>query len=401
VSDREAVLQALIERHDVMRLFSALHGHGEELRIIGGAPRNALLGLPVNDIDCAITCQPEETMRRAHKAGFKTVPTGIAHGTVSVIIDGVPFEVTTLRTDLDHDGRRARVAFGRDFVQDALRRDFTINALSIDAEGRLHDVTGGLADLKARRIRFIGDAHQRIREDYLRILRFFRFHAAYGHGAPDAEGLHACIAERAGLASLSRERIRMEMLKLLANPQAYETLVVMADCGLLGLILGGVPSTARLARVIGQGDTMQALGALGVAIIEDALRLADLWRLSNAEADRLKAMALAREALGCVPQAFDAKGARRFVYRHGNRAVLDALIGEDAGLLRQAALDWPCPSLPWSGRDLLKHGHPPGPDIGERLRIAERAWIEADFPSDEAKLARLLDLACGTDARVK
>lgn len=401
MNNHQAVLHALIERQDVVRLFEALHGHGDELRIVGGAPRNALLGLPVNDIDCAITCQPEETMRRAHKAGFKTVPTGIAHGTVSVIIDGVPFEVTTLRTDLDHDGRRARVAFGRDFQQDALRRDFTINALSIDAEGRLHDVTGGLADLKARRIRFIGDAHQRIREDYLRILRFFRFHAAYGHGAPDAEGLHACIAEREGLAGLSRERIRMEMLKLLANPQAHDTLMAMSDCGLLGLILGGVPYTARLTRVIGQGDAMRALGVLGVEIVEDASRLADLWRLSGAEADRLKAMARAREALGHAPQAFDARAARRFVYRHGNRAVLDALIGEEAGLLRETASHWPRPALPWSGRDLLRNGHTPGPGIGEYLRIAEQAWIEADFPSDKARLARLLDRSCGMDARVK
>src|SRR6185437_2661477 len=226
------------------RLLAVLDRDGEEARVIGGAVRNALLGEPVHEYDVATTAVPEEVVRRVTAAGFKAVPTGIAHGTVTVVIDRHPFEVTTLRLDVETYGRYAKVEFGRDWAGDAHRRDFTINALSVTADGSIHDYTNGLADLAARRVRFIGEAKTRIAEDYLRILRFFRFHAAYGLGDPDRDGLSACVEGRAGLDQLSRERVRMEMMKFLLAARATPTLAVMGEVGLLLRVLGGVPYLA-------------------------------------------------------------------------------------------------------------------------------------------------------------
>ena len=223
------------------RLLAVLDRDGEEARVVGGAVRNTLLGEPVHEYDVATTAVPEEVVRRVQSAGFKAVPTGIAHGTVTVVIDRHPFEVTTLRLDVETYGRHAKVEFGRDWAGDAHRRDFTINALSVAADGSIYDYTNGLADLAARRVRFIGEAKTRIAEDYLRILRFFRFHAACGHGDPDHEGLHACIEARDGLDQLSRERVRMETMKLLLAARATPTLAVMSEVGLLLRVLGGVP----------------------------------------------------------------------------------------------------------------------------------------------------------------
>ncbi len=223
------------------RLLGVLDTGGEEARVVGGAVRNALLGLPVAEINVATTAVPEEVVKRAGAAGFKPVPTGIEHGTVTVVIDKQPFEVTTLRKDIETDGRHAKVAFGRDWKTDAERRDFTINALSAKRDGTVYDYAGGLDDLAARRVRFIGDPGKRIAEDYLRILRFFRFHAAYGTSDhPDAEGIAACIAGRDGLAQLSRERVRMELMKLLVATHAVPALISMTDAGLLLRVLGGV-----------------------------------------------------------------------------------------------------------------------------------------------------------------
>src|SRR6478752_7269295 len=210
------------------RVLALLNGNGEEARVVGGAVRNALLKIPVGDIDIATTALPDEVIRRANAAGIKSVPTGIEHGTVTLVVEGHPFEVTTLREDTETDGRRAKVAFGRDWVRDAERRDFTINGLSVDAEGVVHDHVGGLADIAVRRVRFIGDAGQRIAEDYLRILRFFRMHAAYGTGEPDRAGYLACIDGRAGLSNLSAERVRMEMLKLVIAEGAAVAVQAMA-----------------------------------------------------------------------------------------------------------------------------------------------------------------------------
>src|SRR6266566_9995096 len=189
------------------RVLALLNGHGEEARVVGGAVRNALLQIPIGDIDLATTAIPDEVVRRAKLAGIKSVPTGIEHGTVTLVVDSQPFEITSLREDTETFGRKAKVAFGRDWVRDAERRDFTINGLSVDAGGVVHDHVGGLADIAAKRVRFIGDAGQRIAEDYLRILRFFRMHAVYGEGVPNPEGVAACIEARAGLKQLSRERV--------------------------------------------------------------------------------------------------------------------------------------------------------------------------------------------------
>src|SRR5215213_3101415 len=267
-------LANLLARPELRRLLEVFNGGTEETRVVGGAVRNALLGRPVTEVDCTTTMLPDAIMGRAKEAGFKAVPTGIEHGTITVIVDGEPFEVTTLREDVETDGRRAIVRFGRDFGADARRRDFTINALSVSPDGRLHDYAGGLDDLAARRVRFIGDARTRIREDYLRILRLFRFHAEYGHGEPDPAGLDAAIRERAGLAGLSHERIRTELLRLLAAPRAVETVERLADCGLLTLLLGGVSELGRFARVAAsegrQPDPIRRLAALAVMAHEDA-----------------------------------------------------------------------------------------------------------------------------------
>src|SRR3569833_312243 len=222
------------------RVLALLNGEGEEARVVGGAVRNALLGVPIGDIDIATTALPGEVIRRAKAASNKSVPTGIEHGTVTLVLEGLPVEVTTLREDTETFGRKANVAFGRDWVADARRRDFTINALSVTPDGVVHDYVEGLQDVAGRRIRFIGDAAQRNTEDYLRFLRFFRIHSAFGAGAPDRDGYHTSVAGRAGLATLSAERVRMEVLKLLVTEGAVGAVAAMMDGGLLTPILGGV-----------------------------------------------------------------------------------------------------------------------------------------------------------------
>src|ERR1700681_1432142 len=222
------------------RVLELLSGNGEEARVVGGAVRNALLKIPTGDIDIATTALPDEVIRRAKAAGIKSVPTGIDHGTVTLVVNKQPFEVTTLREDTETFGRKAKVAFGRDWAADAARRDFTINGLSVDADGVVYDYVGGLDDVAARRVRFIGDPNMRIAEDYLRILRFFRIHAAYGSGEPDPAGYFACISEREGLATLSAERVRLEILKLMVAEGAAGAVAAMVDGGLLLPIFGGV-----------------------------------------------------------------------------------------------------------------------------------------------------------------
>ncbi|HCX16756.1 MAG TPA: CCA tRNA nucleotidyltransferase, partial [Afipia sp.] len=279
------------------RVLTLLNSGGEEARVAGGAVRNALLGLPIGDIDIATTAVPEEVIRRAKLAHIKAVPTGVEHGTVTLVIEGQPFEVTTLREDIETFGRKAKVAFGRDWTRDAMRRDFTINGLTVTPDGTVHDEVGGRADIAARRVRFIGEPSQRIAEDYLRILRFFRIHAAYGEGAPDRAGYEACIAGRDGLAELSAERIRLEMLKLMVAKGAAEALVAMDDAGLLLRLTAGVVYHGAFANMIVAEqqmglapDAILRLGALAVAVTEDAKRLSQRWRLSNAETKRLDSM---------------------------------------------------------------------------------------------------------------
>jgi poly(A) polymerase len=383
------------------RLLAVLGGDGEEARVVGGAVRNALLGEPVAEHDVATTAVPAEVVRRVTAAGFKAVPTGIAHGTVTVVIAGEPFEVTTLRQDVETYGRHAKVAFGRDWEGDAHRRDFTINALSVTADGTVHDYTGGLADLAARRVRFIGDARTRIEEDYLRILRFFRFHAAYGHGDPDRAGLHACIEGRAGLDQLSRERVRMEMMKLLVAARATPTLVVMSEVGLLMRVLGGVPylaafeMMAKAERAAGLApDAARRLGALGVAIPEDAERLWLRLRLTNAEHARLAAMGA--EWRGLSP-AQGEQAARGALYRLKPEHYVDCALlawarsqasAHDEAWRGFVALPrrWTAPAFPLKAADFIARGVEKGPALGAAMRAAEAAWVEAGFPNDRAAL---------------
>jgi poly(A) polymerase len=387
-------------------LLGILDRDGEEARVVGGAVRNALIDQPVHEVDIATTALPGEVMQRAQVAQLRVVPTGIEHGTVTILCGGVPYEVTTLREDVETYGRKAKVAFGRDWRRDAERRDFTINALSASPDGSVHDYVGGLADLEARRIRFIGDAAARIAEDYLRILRFFRFHAAYGEGPADPAALHACIAARAGLASLSRERVRMELLKLVVARRAGEAVGVMADAGLLVSILGGVAylrsfekMTAIEAASGEKPDAVRRLGALAVFVEEDARRLFERLRLSNAERDRLQSMA---DGWWRVEADLGPQAARGLLYRLGTPGYADrGLLAwsrsqDDPGDSRWRDLvtlpaRWQPTPCPIAAADLIARGIPKGPALGEALRKAEAEWIAADFPSDSVAIAAIAD----------
>jgi poly(A) polymerase len=396
---------AWLRREPLARLLAALDRDGEQARVVGGAVRNALIGEPVGEVDLATTARPEDVARRAEAAGFRVVPTGIEHGTVTVVADGRSYEVTTLRQDIETFGRHAKVAFGRDWKADAERRDFTINALSASADGAVHDYVGGLDDLRARRVRFIGDAGTRIAEDYLRILRFFRFHAAFGDGAPDAEGLHACIAGRAGLDQLSRERVRMELLKLLVARHAVPTLAVMTEAGLLITVLGGVPDLASFsnmtkleAELQHTPDAIRRLGALAVRIAEDAVRLWQRLRLANAEHDRLAYMA--KDWWRVTPG--NERDARALLYRLGPERFTDRVMlawtrspagAADRAWHSMATLParWSAPQFPLKADDFIRRGIAKGPALGAALRAAEDDWIAADFPGDAAAIAAIAD----------
>jgi len=396
------------------QLLAVLDHAGEEARVVGGAVRDAMFGQPPREVDIATTAVPGTVIERVRAAGFKAVPTGIDHGTVTVIVDGTPFEVTTLRADIETFGRRAKVAFGRDWKVDAERRDFTMNALSVDRAGEVFDYVGGLPDIDARRVRFIGDPAKRIAEDYLRILRFFRFHATYGRGAPDPAGLAACLAARAGLAQLSRERIRMETLKLLRAAHAAPTLAVMTETGLLEQVLAGVPLLAsfenicKVERAVGlEADPVRRLGALAVSVAEDAERLWQRLRLTNSEHARLLSIAdhwsWASPARGEGPS-------RELIYRIGPDRYVDCVLvawarssagaaDEDWRNLATLPARWSAPKFPLKAKDFIKRGIEKGPRLGAALAQSEQAWIAAGFPADQRALAALADAAAAeTDA---
>jgi poly(A) polymerase len=404
---------AWLREGPVVRLLAMLDRDGEQARVVGGAVRNALLGEPIGDIDIATTALPEEVSRRASTAGFKPVPTGIAHGTITVVAAGRPFEVTTLREDVETFGRHANVSFGRDWKADAERRDFTMNALSLSADGQVHDYVGGLDDLAARRVRFIGDANKRIAEDYLRILRFFRFHAAYGHGAPDAQGLHACIVARAGLDQLSRERLRMELVKLLVAPHAVPTLATMTETGILVTVLGGVPYLASFANLVKveaaigvAANPVRRLGALGVAVVEDADRLLARLRLANAEHARLASIGDRWWRVSPKNEQGSDQEARALLYRLGPERFIDRVLVAWSRSPAGAADDtwhalatlparWIVPVFPIRAADFLKRGVEKGPALGVVLAAAEAVWIAADFPSDVVSIAAIAEAAVG------
>jgi poly(A) polymerase len=389
---------------ETQAVFACLNREGFEARAVGGAVRNTLLNEPVREVDFATTARPKDTLRLAAQAGIKTVPTGISHGTVTLIVHGVPFEVTTLRRDIETHGRHATVAFGEDWVEDARRRDFTMNALYAGSKGDVYDPLEGAADLLARRVRFVGDARTRIQEDYLRILRFFRFSAQYARGAFDREGVAASIRERFGLRRLSRERIRSELLHILVARRAADAIEVMDESGLLILIFGGVMRRERFNRLcqieaaLGLWpDPIFRLAALGVFIQEDAARLSAKLRLSLQETNTLLSLASAPSVI--QPRTRELKAA---LYRLGPRIYLgcvllawasagasvnDAAWTSAVDLLRS----WPRPKFPIGGADLIARGWTSGAALGDRLRRLEEEWIASGFLLSREDLLQLPD----------
>ncbi|MDP2621280.1 MAG: CCA tRNA nucleotidyltransferase [Hyphomicrobiales bacterium] len=397
--------------HDpaLQSVLAALGGGEEGLtRIVGGAVRNALFDRPVKDIDLATRVPPEQVLAKSGRAGLKAVPTGIDHGTVTVIAHGRPFEVTTLRLDLETYGRHALVVFTDDWKEDARRRDFTINALYADAEGRVFDPLGGYRDIAARRVRFIGDADARLGEDYLRILRFFRLHAEYGEGALDAEGLAACVRARHGLAQLSAERLGQETRRLMQADEPLSAVTAMVETGIsLDLFagvayLGPFAHLLRIEAALGLDiDATLRLAVLGCAVAEDADRLNTRLRLSRAEHQRLVA---ASEHWWEMTPALPEADRKHALYRAGRGTFTDRVLASWAR--RGGAMDdpgwkalyrlperWRVPELPWRGADLRQRGIKGGPHVGTILRAAEERWIACGFPTAKEELDVLIEEA--------
>jgi poly(A) polymerase len=374
------------QRADLKRLIAALGPN--RARYVGGAVRDTLLGVAVKDIDLATTIEPRKVIRALENVGIRTIPTGIDHGTVTALLPGGPVEITTLRHDVSTDGRRATVAFAQDWREDAARRDFTINALYADpASGTLFDYFGGLADLAARRVRFIGDARQRIREDHLRILRYFRFQARFGSQPADREA-EASVSELAEtLGALSRERIGMETLNLLALPDPAPTVARMAELGVLAVILPEADPTALTALTAEERrqsvapDPLRRLAALLPADPQLAGEVAARFRLSGAQKKRLIVAAGRDDA---------ATDARALAYRLGRDQALDRLLLAEADTV---PLDgWDIPTFPLKGGDIVESGVNAGPEIARLLREVEDQWVAEGFP-DEERARKLLDQA--------
>jgi poly(A) polymerase len=389
--DRQFVAQAAVElrfdaakwraREGMAALLDTLGGDDGLTRYVGGTVRDDLLALPVNDVDLATRLPPDEVVRRLETAGIKAVPTGIDHGTVTAVVHGGPVEVTTLRRDVSTDGRRATVAFTDDWKEDAARRDFTINALSADpSTGEVFDYFGGLGDLEARHVRFIGDALERIAEDHLRILRFFRFHARFGAGAPDAEAIAACTARANDLMALSRERIADELLKLLALPDPAPTVGIMLQRSILAPV---IPEIAP--------ETLCGLEALILAEHDAGIAADPVRRLSamlppdplTAEkvAARLKLSNKARKRLACAAERDLSSSPQALTYRVGADCAADRLLLAGKWQEATAITGWSAPRLPIGGGALIAKGVPQGPVVARTLQRIENLWVEAGFPT--------------------
>lgn len=386
-------------------VLAALAAGGADARFVGGCVRDAWLGRPVKDIDIATHAPPSLVMELLAAAGIRAIPTGIAHGTVTALSGGKPYEITTLRRDVESFGRHARVEFTDDWVEDAARRDLTMNALSCTADGLIHDPFGGLGDLAAGRVRFVGDARRRIAEDVLRLLRFFRFQAHYGRGEPDAEAMAACVALAPRLPTLSGERVRGELFRLLTAPDPAAVWRLMIDRGVMGHLLPTATATERLDRLARlerdlaePPDPTRRLAAVLETDRAGALAVAETLRLSNTERDRLAALVEPPVALAVTD---DRVKRRQALYRIGDAALyrdllLMAAVAQggplDASVLRAGlttAEDLSDLRLPIAGRDLLALGVPRGPEVGRRLKAVEAWWIAEDFrPGREACLAR-------------
>jgi len=393
------------ETQAVIAALEAAGGAGSA-RFVGGCVRNTLTGHPVADIDIATVLIPDQVIEALKAAKLKAVPTGVDHGTVTAVAGGKPFEITTLRRDVETDGRRAVVAFTDDWAEDAQRRDFRLNALYADAQGHVFDPTGeGVADARAGRIVFVGDPETRILEDALRILRFFRFLAWYGRGDPDGPSLAACERLKAKLAGLSAERVSKELLKLLEADDPRAVVRLMAQTGVLPLVLPAAEGLARFERLVDietgqlfQCDPLLRLAALLSRDPAVGLATAEALRLSNAQRDRLVA------ALGKEPRIvswMSPRAARRAVYRLGAGAFCDrallawaesdrAAAGVQWRALLPMAQTWPRPTFPLTGEEVMAAGVPKGPLVGEVMREVEDWWIDHDFTGDELSLVEQL-----------
>ena len=380
---------------EVRRVLAALEADGSPARFVGGCVRDALLGQDAGDLDLATPERPERIMGLLARAGIKAIPTGLSHGTVTALSGRRRLEITTLRRDVATDGRHAEVEFTRDFDADAARRDFTINAMSCDGAGRFHDPMGGRADLAAGRVRFVGDAGLRIAEDYLRILRFFRFHARYGRGPADPAALAAVTELAPGIDRLSGERVRQELWRILAGPEVAPTLLLMQSTGVLARAVSALASVDALERLLAHYPEADPLLRLAVLIRDapegEAARLVERLRLANAERDRLLALiATPLPDLGGGPP-----GMRRAIYDLGPGLFGDLVrlrVGceEGARTALDLAASWQPPRFPLRGDDLLARGVASGPAVGRLLAAVERDWRDSDFALDrEACLARL------------
>jgi len=390
----------------IQAVFAAIETDGDEARVVGGAVRNTLLGHEVPDVDIATTALPQDVMKRAAAAGLTPVGTGLDHGTVTVVSGGYPYEVTTLREDVETYGRQARVVFGRNWIRDAERRDFTMNALYVDREGHLHDPLGGLEDCLEGHVRFIGDPDTRIREDYLRILRFFRIYAAYGRGTMDKDALGACLRQRDGLRKLSAERIGHEMRRLLKARQAAFSLRMMNDCGLWEIATGGLARIEDYEALRGLDaqapettDPELGLVVLAGFVREDLERICDRFRLSNAERKRMRT---AWQATKRLKNPADFPPAAALLYEFGRQGAIDGLLAAWSGLRAQKASDdlgfasllaglrsQAVPEFPLKGADLIATGHVPGPELGSFLRRLEEEWCKSNFSLNKQDLMTL------------
>jgi poly(A) polymerase len=369
-----------------------------EARFVGGAVRNTLLGAPVVDIDIAVPIPPQEALRRLKAKASKVVETGLDHGTVTAILGHHAFEITSLRQDVESDGRHAKVVFTTDWAQDAARRDFTINALYASADGEIFDYAGGVKDLMAGKVRFVGEPAQRIAEDYLRILRLFRFHAWYGKGELDPDALRAAADAKDKLKTLSGERVAKELLRLLEATNPLAVLRVMAATGILSELLAGALHLPRLERLVEidaedhfRGDAMLRLAALLPDDADAAHAVSDVLKLSNAERLRLE-QALNGQTL---PDALSAKQARALLYRIGVARLRDKVLLHWASLPKgggawrmvlEMADNWQRPRFCLTGRDVIRAGVPEGPEVGRILAQVEDWWVCGDFAADEGAL---------------
>ena len=400
----------------------ALSADGADVRFVGGPVRDALLGRESSDIDIGTPDEPARVMALLERAGIETrsVPRGIAHGTVIAVAGGTHFEITTLRRDVETDGRHAEIAFTDDWREDAARRDFTINAMSMTPDGTLHDYFGGQADLEAGRVRFVGDPAQRIAEDHLRILRFFRFFAWYGRGEPDKDALAACEAAVHTIRTLSGERVQAEMMKLLSAPDPVPSVSAMQDAGVLARLLTDVGVLARILPIELGAETLARLVPIEeqVAAPDPIRRLAAMiadaspdfperpvidglitGRLLQAGADVRRIISVVKLSTS-LSANLDRRGQRALVYRNGQAHFRDAVLlawanrGENEATWRamlKTAAEWVPPEFPLTGADVMAHGVEEGPEVGELLRAVEDWWIENDFQPDRAALLERLD----------